>query len=586
MKSLWRVRSNSLTTLAVATPSTSRPVIPAPPRIPSKQLALPSPGIHPPLFPSTPPLSQNPVPVQVISQPENHSPRAHKRPRLKYQLDVGAYGIPKHRSRSHANHPHTALSVQVGEDAYFIRDNALGIADGVGGWAKHSSHIYPTPSALFARRLMHFCSEEMADPPSLPTAQFSFQHHLKPPSPFYQHQESVSDLQDSLSSSLEELSEGINVLQILERAYDSTVKAHLAPPTPLHTGSSTALLAVLDHPPPPNNNIPLPQSPEPPFRNYAAGSQPELQLAGQDKKPYDAVIRIAHLGDCMGMLIRGDQIAWRSDEMWWGVSIPFYFILPTFKNSTQYNQPLQLGPPSPLFPSTSLPVQPHTFTLPVHADDILILASDGLSDNLWDEDVLDEVLKFRDDFKETDSTVDQSHILRRKALAGMLSEALCSRAKRVSEMRTSSSKPTKQIMGSGSSLLIFPQLSIIPEEMNNPTTVSLLSSQSSSPAPSSSSSSPPTPTRSRSRSRSKSGNSPRTQTRHLQGTELDPETSIEANEIPFAFRAKQAGRVFRGGKQDGQFNSFSASLRYLPSPFLWWNGIQLIYTTLFFALFS
>ena len=42
----------------------------------------------------------------------------------------------------------------------------------------------------------------------------------------------------------------LNVLQqILERAYVRTVKAHLAPSTPLHTGSSIALLAVLDHPP-------------------------------------------------------------------------------------------------------------------------------------------------------------------------------------------------------------------------------------------------------------------------------------------------------------------------------------------------
>lgn len=150
--------------------------------------------------------------------------------------------------------------------------------------------------------------------------------------------------------------------------------------------------------------------------------------------------------------------------------------------------------------------------------------------------------------------VDQSHILKRKALASMLSEALCSRAKRVSEIRTSSSMSTKQIMGSGSSLLIFPQLSIIPEDLHNPTTLSLLSSQSSSPVPSFSSS-PPTSPRSRSRSRSRSRNSPRTQTRHLPGTGLDPETKIETNEIPFAFRAKQAGRVFRGGKQDGVFNS-------------------------------
>ena len=180
-------------------------------------------------------------------------------------------------------------------------------------------------------------------------------------------------------------------------------------------------------------------------------------------------------------------------------------------------------------------MQPHTFTLPVHADDILILASDGLSDNLWDEDVLDEVLKFRIDFKET-SSMDHSHILRKKSLASMLSEALCSRAKRVSEMRTS--KSTKQVMSSGSSLPILSQLSIIPEEMNNPTTFSLLSSQSSSPDSASSS-----PTSSRSRSRS---NSPsRTQTR-------SQETRIESDQIPFAVRAKLAsGRMFRGGKQDG-----------------------------------
>ena len=198
MKSLWRVRSNLLTT----SPSHRHPLPVQLSQYTEQAVGFPNARHTTPALPVNPASLFNPVPVQAISQPATHSPRAHKRPRLKYQLDVGAYGIPKHRSRSHANHPHAALSVHVGEDAYFIRDNALGIADGVlGVWAKHSSHIYPTPSALFARRLIHFCSEEMADPPSLPTAQFSFQHHLKPPSPFYQRKESVSDLQDSLSSS-------------------------------------------------------------------------------------------------------------------------------------------------------------------------------------------------------------------------------------------------------------------------------------------------------------------------------------------------------------------------------------------------
>ena len=46
---------------------------------------------------------------------------------------------------------------------------------------------------------------------------------------------------------------------------------------------------------------------------------PEVGL-GEDG--CDAVLRVAHLGDCMGMLVRGDEIVWRSDEMWWSVSIP------------------------------------------------------------------------------------------------------------------------------------------------------------------------------------------------------------------------------------------------------------------------
>jgi protein phosphatase PTC7 len=32
--------------------------------------------------------------------------------------------------------------------------------------------------------------------------------------------------------------------------------------------------------------------------------------------------------------------------------------------------------------------------LPVHTDDVLILASDGLSGNLWDENMLNKVVHF------------------------------------------------------------------------------------------------------------------------------------------------------------------------------------------------
>ncbi|KIM37457.1 hypothetical protein M413DRAFT_13389 [Hebeloma cylindrosporum] len=539
-----RVRSNSLSTLSVSPPSSSsRQVLSSPPRLPSEapkqsqhsQLALTQP-LHPPLFPSNPPLSPNfnPVPSPAsasLPSPASDAPRAPKRQRLQYQLDVGAYGIPKHRthhphsrsfhsrpSPSTSTYPHTALSVQVGEDAYFVRDNAMGVADGVGGWSRsvpaHPHH--PTPSALFSRRLMHFCASELDSPHHPTTPPFSFQH-------YYAHDPSVSELQDSLNSNLEDLSDGIDVLNILERAYDSTVKSHLSPstpsPTPLTTGSSTALLAVLDHP------GPLAQSPEDPERNYAKGSTyepiPSLMQLDHDHPMYDAVIRIAHLGDCMGMLVRGDNIVWRSDEMWWG-----------------YNHPLQLGPPSSSSSAQSiltLPVQPHTFTLPVLADDILILASDGLSDNLWDEDVLDEVLKFRRQggwglSHEEQEVVDalagldisgpspshhhQTSLLKRKAFAGMLSEALCSRAKRVSETKVTPLSTHSHSTRKATTKK--PLFSIIPEEAEPPREgISLVTSSTFDEYPST--------------------------------TEAD---TVDVGEIPFARRAKLNGRRFRGGKVD------------------------------------
>lgn len=89
-------------------------------------------------------------------------------------LQSGAYGIPKRAKRpadakgkgkavqldDGAEDPLQAqiqdlqtalLSVQVGEDAYFVRHNSLGVADGVGGWAGRKG----ADPGLFAARLMH-----------------------------------------------------------------------------------------------------------------------------------------------------------------------------------------------------------------------------------------------------------------------------------------------------------------------------------------------------------------------------------------------------------------------------------------------
>jgi len=176
----------------------------------------------------------------------------------------------------------------------------------------------PSPSALFARRLMYFCSAEVAAQASSPAVSF---HDSTPspntPFPPYPPSSSPSHLatsQDATDDSIEDLADGLDVLLILERAYERALKAHVilpsaqastpslpAPskPEPLMTGSSTALLAVLD----------------------SAGSHvptPEVSVVA-DALAHDAVIRIAHLGDCIGMLVRGDDIVWRSEEMWWAV---------------------------------------------------------------------------------------------------------------------------------------------------------------------------------------------------------------------------------------------------------------------------
>lgn len=49
-------------------------------------------------------------------------------------------------------------SVQVGEDAYFLRSDSLGVADGVGGWSGKPG----ANPGLFSSKLMHHCSVELA----------------------------------------------------------------------------------------------------------------------------------------------------------------------------------------------------------------------------------------------------------------------------------------------------------------------------------------------------------------------------------------------------------------------------------------
>ena len=111
---------------------------------------------HLPISPYNPFLpyqSLSPLFVYSAKSPEPPAPESRKkRQRTRYQLDVGAYGIPKRSrgpcvagrdghgrfdGRAESGHEELSRAVQVGEDAYFVRDNAMGVADGVGGWSRH-----------------------------------------------------------------------------------------------------------------------------------------------------------------------------------------------------------------------------------------------------------------------------------------------------------------------------------------------------------------------------------------------------------------------------------------------------------------
>ncbi|KAL5638838.1 hypothetical protein ACGC1H_003255 [Rhizoctonia solani] len=276
--------------------------------------SLPSYSVPPPLwlcppldaawFPLALGIDVGPGPWDVI--------RAHKpepEHTVPWSFECGAYGIPK--KAKHKSDESLAMAVQVGEDSYFVRPDALGVADGVGGWAHH--HLR-ADSARFARMLMHHCASEIATTP------------VDAPR------------------------------EILHIAYERTVATFRATGM---AGSSTALVALLR----------------------------------------DGQLSVAHLGDCMLAVVRDGKFVVRSEDM-----------------QHSFNFPYQLGPHSATTPRADAQL----ITSEVIPGDIVILASDGLGDNLWDEEVLHEVERFR-------------ALSLGESSAQLLGEALARRAKRAAE---------------------------------------------------------------------------------------------------------------------------------------------------------
>ncbi|SAM01089.1 hypothetical protein [Absidia glauca] len=181
--------------------------------------------------------------------------------------------------------PGIYTSVQVGDDAYFVRSDSLGVSDGVGG----------ANPALYSRKLMHYAQLELDRIKSNVRPQHLPQHLPNP-------------------------------IEIMESAYHLTT---LDAQNEGIVGSTTACIVVL--------------------------CQDEL--------------RVANLGDCGISVIRRNDYIFRSEEQ-----------------QHSFNFPYQLGTAS--FDS---PLDAQQFTIKVEEGDILILASDGLFDNLYDDEILEEI---------------------------------------------------------------------------------------------------------------------------------------------------------------------------------------------------
>ncbi|KAJ2876926.1 hypothetical protein FB639_003846, partial [Coemansia asiatica] len=184
------------------------------------------------------------------------------------------------------------MATSAGEDAFFHRSDALGIADGVGGWAG----VKDADPSLFARRLMHHVCLEIQRYEDIDDEMFSYYYEAAP-------------------------------VDILRRAYDITLDEMEAMAT---RGSSTACVVV---------------------------------LRGDE-------LRVANLGDCGLTVVRQGDMVYRTEEQ-----------------QHSFNFPYQLSTET----HSDRPSDAQVFRLKIQKGDIIIVGSDGVFDNLFDEDILEEV---------------------------------------------------------------------------------------------------------------------------------------------------------------------------------------------------
>ncbi|OCF34947.1 hypothetical protein I317_06285 [Kwoniella heveanensis CBS 569] len=270
--------------------------------------------------------------------------------------------------------PTEITSIAVGEDAYFARPDGMCIADGVGGWSRSGKG--GADAGRWSRLLTHFCEEEVGDwwagkevylvQTSAKNRHASSQASSSenaldgkgkgngsPVQAQGQQQpkqgwaKELWEDRDKLKSTTPTSASGhddvpghgqkknrerrpLDPVEIMQRGFEKCLACVLAEGG---LGSSTCLLALL----------------------------------------HNSTLHIANLGDCCLLLIRQGEVVFRTSEM-----------------QHAFNFPLQVGTHSRDEPMKDA----MRYDIGVKKGDVVVLGSDGLMDNLFDEDILEIVAQF------------------------------------------------------------------------------------------------------------------------------------------------------------------------------------------------
>ncbi|OWT40277.1 hypothetical protein C362_02057 [Cryptococcus neoformans Bt1] len=302
-------------------------------------------------------------------------------------------------------------SVSIGEDSYFTRLDGLCIADGVGAWAR--SGRGEADAGRWSALMTHFCEEEVGNWWSgkdvylrNPRGKAKCKGKERGKNSSVQSKESSgnkgndrsNDKGKGKSSGMEEeIAEGekerrpLDPVEIMQRGYEKCLSCAISEGI---NGSSTCLLALL----------------------------------------HNSTLHIANLGDCCLLLIRGGKVVFRTEEM-----------------QHAFNFPLQVGTHSRDEPMKDA----MRFDVPVKKGDIVVVGSDGLMDNMFDEDILEVLSQLSPSPSPSPSPPPQqrpssspqnpfpththTHTYHTHTLTlnpQKASEALCTRARQISETTT------------------------------------------------------------------------------------------------------------------------------------------------------